>query len=138
MAEQGDAVRVDDVETSSDEEEEDEEESSMESDESLTAEESSTDEEGTDEELSDDTNVWDSVDDGVQTEEAIVWFSFFILMMFMNHSTMVDLQEASLQASYVKALNLIVEGRRQEAFTVMKSLLQHPILQKFEVLNRTI
>uniref|UniRef100_A0A915PZY8 Bm6422 n=1 Tax=Setaria digitata TaxID=48799 RepID=A0A915PZY8_9BILA len=116
MAEPGDSVRVDDVENSSDDEEEDEEESSTESDESSGSEESSvedeTEEKSSDDDEDDDTNVWDSVDDGEQTEEAV---------------------EASLQADYTKALNLIMDGRKQKALTMMEKLLQHPILQKFEV-----
>uniref|UniRef100_A0A1I7VE04 TPR_REGION domain-containing protein n=1 Tax=Loa loa TaxID=7209 RepID=A0A1I7VE04_LOALO len=115
MAEPGDAVRVDDVENSSDDEEEDEEESSTGSDENSTEESSSeveSEEESSDGDGDDDSNVWDSVDDGAQTEEAV---------------------EASLQADYTKALNLIVDGRKQKAFAMMKKLLQHPILQKFEV-----
>ncbi|MCP9260999.1 Translation initiation factor eif-2b subunit beta [Dirofilaria immitis] len=115
MAEPGDAIRVDDVEDSSDDEEEGEGESSMESDESSAEESSSEDqseEKSSDDDVGDDTNVWDSVDDGAQTEEAV---------------------EASLQADYTIALNLIIDGHKQKAFTIMEKLLQHSILQKFEV-----
>lgn len=77
MAEPGDAVRIDDVENSSDDEEEDEEESSAESSESSAEESSSEDEseeKSSDDDGVDDINVWDSVDDGAQTEEAVVSF----------------------------------------------------------------
>ncbi|KAK6106599.1 hypothetical protein QQG55_24865 [Brugia pahangi] len=115
MAEPGDSVRVDDVENSSDDEEEGEEESSTEIDESSAEESSSEDDDETkssDDDGDDNTNVWDSMDDGAQTEEAV---------------------EASLQADYTKALNFIIDGRKQKALIIMERLLQHPILQKFEV-----
>ncbi|VDK41931.1 unnamed protein product [Gongylonema pulchrum] len=41
--------------------------------------------------------------------------------------------EASLQANYLKALNLIIDGHNHEALTTMEDLLTHPILQKFKV-----
>ncbi|VIO96745.1 Uncharacterized protein BM_BM6422 [Brugia malayi] len=115
MAEPGDSVRIDDVENSSDDEEEDEEETSTEIDESSAEESSSEDDDeakSSDDDGDDNTNVWDSMDDGAQTEEAV---------------------EASLQADYTKALNFIIDGRKQKALIIMERLLQHPILQKFEV-----
>lgn len=77
MAEPSDAVRIDDVENSSDDEEEDEEESNTESDESSAEEsnsENESEEKSSDDDGVDDINVWDSVDDGAQTEEAVVSF----------------------------------------------------------------
>ncbi|VDK53481.1 unnamed protein product [Gongylonema pulchrum] len=103
MAEPGDAVRVDDVENSSDEEEEDEdeEESSTTSEDEASAAASSSSSgssssgssssgsssssskvESEDEQS--DYNVWDSPDDGAQTEEAIV--RHFLLVYSANSS----------------------------------------------------
>lgn len=120
MAEPHPSLVEDDVENTSDssydEEESDVSDESSSSDEESGSSESSSSSGEADEEEesseSDSADIWGSSGEEMETEEAA---------------------EAGLHADYLRALGLLAEHKYKEALFLMRSLLQHPLLQSYHV-----